>query len=112
MLTRFGNGVDHAVSFMAQSEDFAQRTVRESGQVSEALAQINTAVATIVSTNGQVVTLAEKQSVMAQEVSSRIDEISRCSVQSAEGADSTAEACNQMNGLAGRLKQLVTAFKV
>lgn len=112
MLTRFGNGVDNAVRFMAQSEDFAQRTVRESGQVSEALAQINTAVATIVSTNGQVVTLAEKQSVMAQEVSSRIDEISRCSVQGAEGADRTAEACNQMNGLAGRLKQLVTAFQV
>ncbi len=112
MLTRFRGGVDNAVRFMAQSEDFAQRTVRESGQVSDALAEINHAIATIVSTNGQVVMLADKQSVMAQEVSRGIDEINRCSVQSAEGTDVTADACNQMNSLAGRLKQLVAAFQV
>lgn len=112
MLTRFRTGVTHAVRFMADSQRFARSTVDESSQVGAALEEINHSVGSIVETNVQVLDLSRQQSDMAHEVSRHIDEISQCSHQTAEGADTTAGACNEMNALSARLQQLVASFRV
>ena len=112
MLSRFSCGVENAVKYMDDSQAVARRTVEDSGQVGEALEEINQAVARIANTNNKVESLSGQQSVVAQEVSRHVEEINQCSVQSAEGAHNTADACNKMNALSGRLKQLVASFQV
>ncbi|MBY4675877.1 methyl-accepting chemotaxis protein [Marinobacterium arenosum] len=112
MLSRFRNGVSDAVRYMNDSQQCARSTVGESARVGEALAQITDAVASIVATNTQVAALSVQQADLAHDVSRRMDEISQCSHQAAEGADTTAGACNEMNALSGRLQQLVASFRV
>jgi methyl-accepting chemotaxis protein len=60
----------------------------------------------------QIASAAEQQSATADEINRNIETIHHISDQTAEGAEQTVKATNEMSELATRLHGLVGQFKV
>ncbi len=112
MINKFQTGMSNTVKHMRNSHTRTQETVHESSKVGTALDEIALSINKIVEVNTDVAGSAQEQTEVVQEINHNIQQINHISLETAEGAEVTAGACQQMSELAARLHQLVATFKV
>lgn len=112
MIERLQSGASDAVSVMEQGRKQAESSVQQADQAGRALEAITQAVATINDMNAQIASAAEEQSAVAAEVDRNIINISSVADQTAQGAQQTAAASEQLARLATELQSRVAKFKV
>jgi methyl-accepting chemotaxis protein len=112
MIEKLQHGSRQAVATMNQSRDQARSAVEQAAMAGDSLAAIAAAVARIDDMSTQIASAAEEQGVVAEEVNRNIVQISEMASTSAEGAEHTATASQDIARLANDLEGLVHHFKV
>ncbi len=105
-------GTKDAVQVMAAGTKQAKVSIELAAQVGTSLMDITDAVAAISDMNSQIVTAAEKQSVVVNDMNGNVLSISRVVEDTADSAKKTANAGESMTQLAEGLRHVVNQFKV
>jgi methyl-accepting chemotaxis protein len=105
-------GTSDAMKVMNESQTQAQDTVVKSQSTGEALDSIVEIITHINDMNTQVATAVEEQSVVAEEVNNNIVAINESAELTANGANETSQASQQLLRLAEELQKLVGGFKI
>ncbi len=111
MIERLQSGSHAAVKAMDGGRAMAQNTVKQAAAAGESLDVIAGAVSTITTMNTQIATAMEQQNAVVENINKNIISISMVSDQTAEGAQQTAKASNQLSHLAIELQTLLAHFK-
>jgi methyl-accepting chemotaxis protein len=112
MISRLQQGVGDAVTAMTNSHDVTEKTVAQSGQVTEALDRIARGISIIVDMSHQIAQAAEEQSAVARNVNTNVERIGELGQTTAANAEETLESSREMSELTASLQRLVEAFKV
>ena len=112
MINQLHSGVGSAVKAMNASHLMADETVAQSVDVQGALENILAAVGMIVDQIQQIAAAAEQQTAVAHDIDQNIVQIDQTGELTAEGADETAQASQDMSGQVEHLKTLISAFKM
>jgi methyl-accepting chemotaxis protein len=96
MIIRLQSGVNDAVKAMEVSHSKATQTVSNSSEVGRMLEHISKATARIVDFNTQIASASEEQTTVVGEVERNVKQISEISIQTAIGAKTTVDSCQQM----------------
>ena len=112
MIERLQSGTEDAVQVMEASHERAQQTVEQAANAGSSLQAITDAVATINQMNLQIASAAEEQSSVSEEINRNVLNINAVAETSAERVQRSAEATDELNQLAGHLKELVGRFRV
>lgn len=112
MISSLQSGTGEAVGVMQTSRGLAQRTVEQVRQAEGALARISQEVSAINDMNTQIASAAEEQSAVAEEVNRNITRIHGATLETASGSDQVAGASKELAGLADRLQQQVSVFRL
>uniref|UniRef100_UPI00313B365E methyl-accepting chemotaxis protein n=2 Tax=Pseudomonas sp. OTU5201 TaxID=3043850 RepID=UPI00313B365E len=112
MIAKVQGGVGEAVSAMNSSNTMAETTVTHSDQMQHALAHILDLVNNIVDQNQQISAAAEQQTAVAHEIDRSIVQINASGERTAEGANRTEQASQQLNLQVSQLKSLIGEFQV
>jgi methyl-accepting chemotaxis protein len=112
MISRLQHGVQDAVTAMTNSHDVTEKTVEQSGRVTEALDRIARGISIIVDMSQQIAQAAEEQSAVAQNVNASVEKIGELGHTTAINAEETLESSREMSELTASLQGLVEAFKV
>ncbi|HTN35236.1 MAG TPA: methyl-accepting chemotaxis protein [Marinobacter sp.] len=112
MISRLQHGVRDAVTAMTNSHNVTEKTVAQSGQVTEALDRIAGGISIIVNMSHQIAQAAEEQSAVSKNVNSSVEKIGDLGHTTATNAEETLESSRKMSELTAALQHLVEAFKV
>jgi methyl-accepting chemotaxis protein len=112
MISNLQSGTGEAVGVMQTSRQLAQHTVEQVRQAEGALARISHEVSAINDMNTQIASAAEEQSAVAEEVNRNITRIHNATQETASGSDQVAGASTELAGLADRLQQQVSVFRL
>lgn len=112
MISQLHSGVSSAVKAMSSSHLMADETVAQSVDVQSALENILAAVGMIVDQIQQIAAAAEQQTAVAHDIDQTIVQINQTGELTAQGADETAQASQDMSGQVEYLKTLINAFKI
>ncbi|MBI3774734.1 MAG: methyl-accepting chemotaxis protein [Gammaproteobacteria bacterium] len=97
----------NAVKVMEDGRNQAGNGVKQVTRAGEALTEITQAIGTISTMNDQIAAASEQQSAVAEEINKNIVNITRVVDATADGAQQTANAGQDLLNLAERLKVLV-----
>ncbi len=111
MIESLQTGSREAVRAMDGGRVMAQATVKQAAAAGESLEVIAGAVSTITTMNMQIATAMEEQNSVVENINKNIVSISMVSDQTAEGAEQTAKASDQLSHLAVELQTLLAQFK-
>jgi methyl-accepting chemotaxis protein len=111
IIERLEQGASSAVDAMARSRDAAEKTAGDAHQTREVLEQIVAAVGVIVDMNTQIATAAEEQSQVAQDMDRNILSISNETRRTADYAEQTVDATDQITGHIHALMEELARFK-
>lgn len=111
MIESLQAGTQQAVTAMESSRTKAQNSVEEAGQAGESLSAIDGAVSVINDMNTQIASAATEQESVAEEVNKNINEISRVSEESANGAQQIDSATTDLAQLANELQDMAAQFR-
>ncbi len=111
MIESLQTGSRAAVKAMEGGRIMAQATVTQAAAAGESLDVIAGAVSTITTMNTQIATAMEEQNAVVENINKNIVSISMVSDQTAEGAEQTAKASDQLSHLAVELQTLLAQFK-
>ncbi len=112
MIESLQAGSKEAVQLMEQSREQAQSGVKQTSKAGDALTAIADEVARINDMNTQIASAAEEQGTVAEEINQNVVTISQVGNESAQGAEQTSRASEDLANLAADLQQMVTQFKV
>ncbi|WP_438865235.1 methyl-accepting chemotaxis protein [Neptunicella sp.] len=112
MIEKLQSGSQQAVSVMQQSQDEAKAAVDFSVDTSQALDTIAQAVEKISHNASHIASAATEQGAVAEEINSNIVRLNEMSNQTAEGAEETATATDELTRMAVELQGIVEQFKV
>ncbi len=112
MIEKLQSASRQAVKVMETGRSQAGSTVEQAEGTHAALAEIVTEVSTITERNTQIAAAAETQSQVAEEINQNLVNISDVAEQTNRGAVDLQHSTQELEALAGRLNQLVHAFKV
>lgn len=112
MIDQLHSGVSSAVQAMSSSHAMADETVAQSADVQVALDNILAAVGMIVDQVQQIAAAAEQQTAVAHDIDQNIVQINQTGELTAQGADETAQASQDMSVQVEQLKTLISAFKL
>ena len=112
MISQLHSGVSSAVKAMSASHLMADETVAQSTEVQDALENILAAVGMIVDQIQQIASAAEQQTAVAHDIDQNIVQINQTGELTAQGADETAQASQDMSVQVEHLKTLISAFKM
>lgn len=112
MISQLHGGVSSAVKAMSASHVMADETVAQSVEVQSALENILAAVGMIVDQIQQIAAAAEQQTAVAHDIDQNIVQINQTGELTAQGADETAQASQDMSAQVEHLKTLISAFKM
>ena len=112
MISQLHGGVSSAVKAMSASHVMADETVAQSVEVQSALENILAAVGMIVDQIQQIAAAAEQQTAVAHDIDQNIVQINQTGELTAQGADETAQASQDMSAQVELLKTLISAFKM
>ncbi len=112
MIGQLHSGVSSAVKAMSSSHVMADETVAQSADVQNALENILAAVGMIVDQIQQIAAAAEQQTAVAHDIDQNIVQIDQTGELTAQGADETAQASQDMSMQVEQLKSLISAFKM
>lgn len=112
MISQLHGGVSSAVKAMSASHLVAGETVAQSEDVQSALENILAAVGMIVDQIQQIAAAAEQQTAVAHDIDQNIVQINQTGELTAEGANQTAQASQDMSAQVTHLQTLISAFKM
>lgn len=112
MISQLHDGVSSAVNAMSASHVMADETVAQSVEVQSALENILAAAGMIVDQIQQIAAAAEQQTAVAHDIDQNIVQINQTGELTAQGADETAQASQDMSAQVEHLKTLISAFKM
>jgi len=112
MIEKLQNGARQAVGAMNSSREQARSAVDQAAIAGTSLKTIADSVRRIDDMSAQIASAAEQQGAVAEEVNRNIVRISELAANSTDGANQTATASHELEGLAGELEGLVEHFKV
>lgn len=112
MISQLHGGVSSAVKAMSASHVMADETVAQSVEVQSALENILAAAGMIVDQIQQIAAAAEQQTAVAHDIDQNIVQINQTGELTAQGADETAQASQDMSAQVEHLKTLISAFKM
>ena len=111
MIESLQTGSRAAVKAMEGGRSMAQATVKQAATAGESLEVIAGAVSTITTMNTHIATAMEQQNMVVENINKNIVSISMVSDQTAEGAQQTAKASDELSHLAVELQKLLAQFK-
>lgn len=111
MIESLQDGSKEAVQLMEQSREQAQSGVEQTAKAGDALTAIADEVGRINDMNTQIASAAEEQSSVAEEINLNVVTINQVGDESAQGAEQTARASEDLAKLATDLQQVVGRFK-
>jgi len=112
MIESLQAGSKDAVQLMEQSREQTQSGVKQTAKAGDALGTIADEVERINDMNTQIASAAEEQGAVAEEINRNVVTISQVATESAQGADQTARASEELASLASELQQMVARFKI
>lgn len=112
MIQQLQGAASDAVEVMTRGHDKAARSVDNASKAGEALAAINSSVATITDMNAQIATSAEEQSKVAEEINQNVVSINSVTEKTVDRAGNTMEESKKLVALAKELQNLVAQFHV
>ncbi|GLO55091.1 chemotaxis transducer [Pseudomonas putida] len=111
MIEKLNGGIQEVVQAMARSSTRMTESMRHAEGTTIALSAITEAVLLISDMNIQIASAAEEQSMVAEDISRNIENISLAAAEVAKEAEHTAAASEAMTQLSAQQKQLVQQFK-
>lgn len=111
MIEKLNGGIQEVVQAMARSSTRMTESMRHAEGTTIALSAITEAVLLISDMNIQIASAAEEQSMVAEDISRNIENISLAAAEVAKEAEHTAAASNAMTQLSVQQKQLIQQFK-
>lgn len=112
MITRLQDGAVNAVKVMECAQSKAQDSSDLVEKAAESLGTIAGSVSAINDMNTMIASAAEEQSAVAAEIQTNMNNIREVADRSAEGAQQTARASEELARLAAEQQSLMTRFKV
>ncbi len=112
MIERLQSGARDAVQVMEEGRGQAQASVEQAARAGTSLEAITEAVTRISDMNLQIASAAEEQSQVAEEINRNIINISEVAEKSAEGAQQTSVASEELQQLSVQLQDLIGRFQV
>lgn len=112
MIESLQSGSKEAVMLMEQSREQTKTGVEQTAKAGDALAAIADEVGRINDMNTQIASAAEEQSAVAEEINHNVVAINRVGDESAQGAEQTARASEDLASLASDLQQMMLRFKI
>ncbi len=112
VIDKLQNGSRRAVDAMKQSREEAQIVVEQATTAGDSLSLISEATARINDMSMQIASAAGQQKVTAEEINNNINNISKMSNNTAQGAQQSVSATENLARLGTELKGLVVQFKV
>lgn len=112
MIERLQAGARDAVTAMEGGQARAGLSVDQAARAGASLGAITGAVTRINDMNLQIASAAEEQSHVAEEINRNVLTINEVAEISAEGAQQTASAGEELKGLASQLQRLVGRFRI
>ena len=112
MIEKLQEGVCDAVDVMASGRNQANVSVEQAAKAGQSLDRITDAVGRISDMNIQIASAVEEQSVVAEEINRNVTSITDVAFQTADGANQTAVASEQLRCLADGLDQKVSRYQV
>jgi methyl-accepting chemotaxis protein len=103
---------EQAAVTMQQSQSLMQSTVVTAREAGTVISEISGAVGHISEMNIQIATATEEQGAVGEELSRNVVNISRATEQVATGASQMAQACADLDLLAGQLGGMVERFRL
>lgn len=110
-IERLQNRAKQAVSVMDNGRKQAATSVDQAASAGESINNISERIDTISDMNNQIASAAEEQISVAEEINCNINNISAVSNQTAMGAKTTSDACQELSALADQLRDTVGHFK-
>ncbi|MGY6276188.1 methyl-accepting chemotaxis protein [Methylomonas sp. MgM2] len=110
-IERLQGRAKQAVSVMDNGRKRAASSVDQAASAGESITSISERIDTINDMNNQIASAAEEQTAVAEEINHNISNIGHVSEETAIGAKSTAEACNELLELANQLRTTVGSFR-
>ncbi len=111
MIESLQAGSKEAVHLMAESREQAQTGVEQTAKAGDALTAIADEVGRINDMNTQIASAAEEQGAVAEEINKNVLTINQVGDESAQGAEQTARASEDLASLASELQQMMVKFK-
>jgi methyl-accepting chemotaxis protein len=112
MIEKLQSGASAAVNAVEQSRKSSKETVEQASSAEQALISITDSVATITDMNTHIATAAEEQSVVADTISSNVNNIVDLSVEAEEVTNEVSDSVSKLNQLGGTLRGLVHRFQL
>ncbi len=112
MILRLQSGAGNAVKVMEGAQSKAQQSSDLVEKAAESLAMIAGSVSAINDMNTMIASAAEEQSAVAGEMQSNMNNIREVADRSADGAQQTAQASEELARLAAEQQTLMAKFKV
>ncbi len=111
MIERLQAGAKNAVEAMEQGKGVADSTSGEAREAGNALSEALRAVATISDMNTQIASAAEEQTAVAEQIGSKITNISKLSIKTSEGAEQVTRSGTGLAQLAQDLRLQTGSYK-
>lgn len=112
ILNRLHDGVENVVQLVGSCNEQAGDSVTTSSETHQSTGEINKAVNLISGQCISVATAVEEQTQVAENVQQSIKKIGELSVLTAKNAGSSKLSCNDLLGLATKLEESVSQFKL
>lgn len=112
MIERIQSRAHEAVEVMQQGQEHAKTTVEKAATAGKSLESITGAVATINDMNTQIATAVEEQTAVAEEINRNTIKINDLAAETLSVTRTSSESSNELEGLAMRLHDLATKFRV
>ncbi|MGS0681001.1 methyl-accepting chemotaxis protein [Shewanella sp. 125m-7] len=112
MIQHLQQGARDSMLMMERGTEQAKLSVDKSQQAGDALQQIMTSIEQINGLNTQIATASEEQSLVTEEISRNIINISDISDQTAAGAEQTQAATHELAQLAESMQQEIAYYRV
>jgi methyl-accepting chemotaxis protein len=112
MILRLQDGAANAVKVMEGAQNKAQVSSDSVEKAAESLAAIAGSVSAINDMNTMIASAAEEQSAVAAEMQTNMNNIREVADRSADGAQQTAQASEELARLAAEQQALMAAFKM
>jgi len=112
MITTLQDGTGNAVKVMEGAQSKAQESSDSVSKAMESLATIAGSVSSINDMNTMIASAAEEQSAVAAEMQTNMNNIREVADRSADGAQQTAEASEELARLAAEQQSLMAQFSI
>ncbi|WP_019025105.1 MULTISPECIES: methyl-accepting chemotaxis protein [unclassified Thioalkalivibrio] len=112
MIEALQAGTREAVSAMGRGREMAESTSHDAERAGEALESIVQAVGRISDMTTQIASAAEEQNAVAEEINRNISTINDLTGDTARGAQQTSTASQDVAGIAARVRDLASAYRI